>query len=160
MTVGLKESIPCDQVISRNNNHRNYLNECRGTHFIFYLLEGSLFRETGRESFKPGQSLNFSPVKRGAQSKGAFIQARVNFQIIVVMLRGLEMSYLNALMPGLNCSRTHFITSQEHKEKVQKFANRPVINICFDNNRNLSADSVMKDKVRTFKKDEQKNNSK
>ena len=44
MIVGLKESIPCDQVISRNN-YRNYLNERRGTHLIFYLSEGALIRE-------------------------------------------------------------------------------------------------------------------
>ena len=42
MIVGLKESIPCDQVISRNNNYRNYLNERRGTHLIFYLSEEAL----------------------------------------------------------------------------------------------------------------------
>ena len=51
-------------------------------------------------------------------------------------------------------------TSQEHKEKRQKFANRAVINIYFDNKRKLSTDSVMKDKVKTFKKDKERNNSK
>ena len=51
-------------------------------------------------------------------------------------------------------------TSQEHKEKGQKFANRAVINIYFDNKRKLSTDSVMKDKVKTFKKDKERNNSK
>ena len=51
-------------------------------------------------------------------------------------------------------------TSQEHKEKVQKFVNRAVINIYFDNKRNLSNDSVIKDKVKIFKKDIEKNNSK
>ena len=76
MIVGLKESIPCDQIISRNNNYRNYLNERRGTHLIFYLSEGAPIREGkggGSGSFKPGRSLNFSDVKRGAHSKGAFI---------------------------------------------------------------------------------------
>ena len=47
-------------------------------------------------------------------------------------------------------------TSQEHKEKGQKFANRAVINIYFDNKRKLSTDSVIKDKVKTFKKDREK----
>ena len=51
-------------------------------------------------------------------------------------------------------------TFQEHKEKGQKFANRAVINIYFDNKRKLSTDSVMKDKVKTFKKDKERNNSK
>ena len=49
---------------------------------------------------------------------------------------------------------------QEHKEKGQKFANRAVINIYFNNKRNLSTDSVIKDKVKTFEKDKEKNNSK
>ena len=40
-------------------------------------------------------------------------------------------------------------TCQEHKEKGQKFASRAVINIYFNNKRKkLSADSVMKDKVK------------
>ena len=51
-------------------------------------------------------------------------------------------------------------TCQEHKEKRQKFANRAVINIYFNNKRKLSTDSVMKDKIKTFKKDKEKNNSK
>ena len=51
-------------------------------------------------------------------------------------------------------------TCQEHKEKGQKFAIRAVISICFNNKRKLSTDSVMKDKVKTFKKDKEKNNSK
>ena len=78
MIVGLKESIPCDQAISRNNNYRNFLNERWGTHLIFYLSEGAPIRERetgggGGGSFKPGRSLNFLAVKRGAHSKGAFI---------------------------------------------------------------------------------------
>ena len=51
-------------------------------------------------------------------------------------------------------------TSQEHKENGQKFANRAVINNYFDNKRKLGTDSVMKDKVKAFKKDKEKNNSK
>ena len=51
-------------------------------------------------------------------------------------------------------------TSQEHKENEQKLANRAVTNIYFDNKRKLNTDSVMKDKVKTFKKDNEKNNSK
>ena len=51
-------------------------------------------------------------------------------------------------------------TSQEHKEKGKKFANQAVVNIYFNNKRKWSTDSVMKDKVRTFKKDKEKNNSK
>ena len=88
MTVGLKESITCDQVISRNNNYLNYLNERRGTDLIFYLSEGALIRE-GWGSFKLGHSLNFSIVKRGAHLKGAFIKVGAVFQIIMVMLPGL-----------------------------------------------------------------------
>ena len=74
MIVELKGSIPCDQLISRNNNYRNYLNERRDTHLIFYLSEGVVIREGGGErSFKSGSSLNFSAVKRGAHLKEAFI---------------------------------------------------------------------------------------
>ena len=51
-------------------------------------------------------------------------------------------------------------TSQQHKEKGQKSANRIVINIYFDNKRTLSTDSVMKDKVKTFKKEKERNNPK
>ena len=51
-------------------------------------------------------------------------------------------------------------TFQEHKEKGKIFASRAVINIYFDNKRKLSTDSVMKDKVKTFKKDKERNNSK
>ena len=61
-------------------------------------------------SFKPGCSLNVSAVKRGAHLKGAFIKAGALFQIITVMPPGLEMSYLDALMPGSNWSRTRFIS--------------------------------------------------
>ena len=44
-------------------------------------------------------------------------------------------------------------TCQKHKEKGQKLANRAVMNIYFVNNkRKLSTDSVMKGKVKTFKK--------
>ena len=35
-------------------------------------------------------------------------------------------------------------TCQDHKEKGQKFANRAVVNIYFNNKRILSTDSVMK----------------
>ena len=49
---------------------------------------------------------------------------------------------------------------KEHKEKGQKIANRAVIKIYFDSKRKLSTDSVMKDKVKTFKKDKERNNSK
>ena len=59
---------------------------------------------------KPGRSLNFSAVKRGAHLKGAFMKAGELFQIITVMLPDLEMSYLNTLMPGSNWSRTRFIS--------------------------------------------------
>ena len=79
------------------------------------------------------------------------------------------MSYLNVLMT-YRIAGEHVLfhilnsfevfTSQEHKEKGQKFANRAVINIYFDNKRKLSTDSVMKNKVKTFKKDKERNNSK
>ena len=49
---------------------------------------------------------------------------------------------------------------QEHKEKGQKSANRAVTNIYFNNKRKLSTDFVMKDKIKTIKKDKEKNNSK
>ena len=47
MVVGLKESIPYDPVISRNNNYHNYLNEHRGARLILYLSERALVREGG-----------------------------------------------------------------------------------------------------------------
>ena len=50
-------------------------------------------------------------------------------------------------------------TSQEQKEKGQKFANRAIINIYFDNKIKLSSDSALKDKVKTFKKDKERNKS-
>ena len=50
--------------------------------------------------------------------------------------------------------------SKEHKEKGQKLANRAVINIYFNKKRRLSTDSVMKDKIKTFKRDKEKNISK
>ena len=40
-----------------------------------------------KHSFKPGHSLNFSSVKRGAYSKGAFILAEMLFQIVTVFTR-------------------------------------------------------------------------
>ena len=51
-------------------------------------------------------------------------------------------------------------TCQEHKEKGQKFDSRAVTNIYFNNKWKLSTESVLKDKVKTFKKDKEKNNSK
>ena len=48
-------------------------------------------------------------------------------------------------------------TSQEQKVKGQKLTK---INIYFDSKRKISTDSVMKDKVKPFKKDKEKNNSK
>ena len=51
-------------------------------------------------------------------------------------------------------------TYEKHKEKEQKFANRATINIYLNNKRKLSTDSVMKDEVKTFKKEKEKNNSK
>ena len=41
-----------------------------------------------------------------------------------------------------------------------KFANGAVINIYLNNKRKLSTDSVMKDIVKTFKENKEKNNSK
>ena len=49
---------------------------------------------------------------------------------------------------------------QEHKEKGPKSASRTAINIYFNNKRKLSTDAVVKDKVKTFKRDKEKNNSK
>ena len=72
-------------------------------------------------------------------------------------------------MPRSNRSGTNFyfslnsfesLTCQEHKEKGQKFAGGAVINIYFNNKRKLTTDSVMKGKVKTFKKDKEKNNYK
>ena len=103
MIEGMKESILCDQVISRNNNAvwlRDELFECLDAQteshwnkFLFHILNSF-------ESFP----------------------------------------------------------CQEHKEKGQKTGNRAVINIHFNNKRNVSTDSVMKDKVKTFKKDKVENN--
>ena len=63
MIVGLKESIPCDQVISRNNNYRTYLNERQGTHLIFYLSEGALTREGGGAVIWVGALIKFFSYK-------------------------------------------------------------------------------------------------
>ena len=49
-------------------------------------------------------------------------------------------------------------TFQEHKENGQKI--KIYFDIYFDNKRKLSTGSVMKDKVKTFKKNKEKNNSK
>ena len=77
------------------------------------------------------------------------------------MLSGLEMSYFNDLMPdqiGGEHLLFHILnllelfTCQEHKEKGQKFSIRAVIKTYFNNKINLSNDSVIKDKVKTFKK--------
>ena len=51
-------------------------------------------------------------------------------------------------------------TCQEYKEKGQKCASRAVMNIYVNSTRKLSTDSLMKDKVKTFKKHKKKNNSK
>ena len=48
-------------------------------------------------------------------------------------------------------------TCQERKEKGQKLVNRAVTNIYFNNNKKLCTDSVLKDKVKTFKKDKENN---
>ena len=79
--------------------------------------------------------MNFSVVKRGAR-----IAAE---HILFHILHSFEL-----------------FTSHKHKEKGQKFANRVVTNIYFGNKRKLSTDSAMKDKVKTFKKDKERNNSK
>ena len=70
----------------------------------------------------------------------------------------IELQQNNVLFYILNLFE--LFVSQEHKEKGQKFANRRVTNIYFDNKRKLSTDSVMKDKVKIFKKDKERNNSK
>ena len=105
MIEGMKESIPCDQVISRNNNA--------------VWLRDELFE---------------------------FLDAQV------------EQQWNKFLFHILN-SFESFIC-QEHKENGQKIANRAVINVYLNNKRKLSTDSVMKDKVKTFKKDKERNNSK
>ena len=51
-------------------------------------------------------------------------------------------------------------TCQERKEKGQKLVNRTVTNIYFNNKRKLCTDSVLKDKVKTFKKDKENNKPK
>ena len=101
---GMKESIPCDQFISRNNNAVWLRDE------LFECLEAQI-----------------------------------------------ESQWSKFLFHTLNTFES--FTCQGHKETGQKFANRAVINIYF-NNKKLSTDSVMKDKVKIFKKDKQKNNSK
>ena len=47
------------------------------------------FLVRGGRSFKPGRSLNFSTVKRGAHLKGKFISAGELFQIIALLLHNL-----------------------------------------------------------------------
>ena len=111
MIIGLKDSILCDQVIFRNNNYRNYLNERRRNQLIFYLSEGALTRMGGGGGvIKAGPLIKFFSCRKGRSFEGAFILARALFQIITVMLPGLQISYLNALMPGSNCCKTHFIS--------------------------------------------------
>ena len=105
MMEGMKQSIPWDQVISRNNNAlwlRDELFEC--------------------------------------------------------LYAQIELQWNICLFHILNSFES--FTCQEHKEKGKKFANCAVINIYFNNKRKLSTDSVIKDKVKTFKKDKEKNNSK
>ena len=94
----MKESIPCDQAISRNNNA--------------VWLKDELF-----------------------QCLDAQIESQYNKSLFHIL------SFFESF------------TCQEHKEKGQKFASRAVINIYVNNKRKLRTDSVMKDKVKTFKKD-------
>ena len=44
----------------------------------------------------------------------------------------------------------------DHKQKGQKFANRAIINIYFNNKRNLNTDSAIKDRIKIFKKRQRK----
>ena len=104
MIEGMKEFIPCDQVISRNNNtawFRDELFECLNAH--------------------------------------------------------IESQWKKILFHILNSFES--FTCQEHKGKQQKYTNRAVINIYFNNKRKLSTDSVMKHKVKTFRKDKEESNS-
>ena len=105
MIEEMKEPIPCDQVISRNNNA--------------VQLRDELFE---------------------------FLDAQV------------EQQWNKILFHILNSFES--FVCQEHKENRQKIANRAVINVYLNNKRKLSTDSVIKDKVKTFKKDKEKNNSK
>ena len=70
----------------------------------------------------------------------------------------IESQWNKFLFHSLNSFES--LTCQEHKEKRQKFAGGAVINIYFNNKRKLTTDSVMKGKVKTFKKDKEKNNYK
>ena len=105
MIEGMKQCIPCDQVISRNNN-------------AFWLID----------------------------------------ELFECLDAQIESQWNKFLFHILNLFES--FTCQEHKEKGQKFTNRAVINIYFNNKRKLSTDSVIKDKVKTFKKDKGENNSK
>lgn len=48
------------------------------------------------------------------------------------------------------------LTCEQHKQKGQKFANRAIINIYFNNKRNLNTDSAIKDRIKIFKKRQRK----
>ena len=104
MIERMEESIPCDQVISRNTNA--------------VWLKDELF-----------------------ECLDAQVESQWN-KFLFHILNSFEL-----------------FTCQEHKEKGHKFANRAVINIYFNNKRKLSTDSVMKDKVKTFKKDKERKHS-
>ena len=105
MIEGIKESIPCDQAISRNNTAASFRDK------LFECLDAQTESQWNKSLFH--------------------------------ILDSFES-----------------FTCQENKEKGQKLANRAVINIYFNNKRKLSTDFVIKDKVKTFKKDKEKNNSK
>ena len=113
MIVGLKGSIPCAQVISRNNNNRNYLNEQRRTHLIFYLSEGAVIRdggEGGGRSFKPGHSLNFFSCKEGRSFEGGIHLGRGAVSDNYGSAAWLRDELFECLDPRSNLSRTRFIS--------------------------------------------------
>ena len=108
-------------------------------------------------SCKEGRSFERSiHLGRGAVSDNYGIAAKLRDELFECCDAGMELQQ-NTFYFILNSFE--LFTSQEHKEKGQKFANRAVINIYFDNKRKLSIDFVMKHKV-TFKKDKERNNSK
>ena len=101
MIVGLKESIPCDQVISRNDK----LNERRGTHLIFYISEGAHILE------KEGSHISRALIKFFTCKEGRSFERGINLGRGAFSENYGNAAWpLNVLMPESNCSRTRFIS--------------------------------------------------
>ena len=81
----------------------------------------------GVSSFKPGRSLNFSAVKRGAHSKGVLIKTGVLFQIITVFLL-FEVCHICRLEFSLACPQfLQFVLTQVMNKF---FGNHSIVSLC------------------------------